>query len=370
MATLNVSVVFNERALMRVLIVLPSLANKAPIKVAHGIVDGLVSIGVTCEVWYFDKIEEIIFNCPAKRINFFSKSLVGQFDIIHSHGIRPDAWVAKLRIFGNKVPSVSTIHNYVDEDLRYGYGWLVGFVFAKVWRYFWKFQTRLVVLSEHAKSYYKNLSKYDQKIVVVGNGVPEYEPKKLDDNDINKINDLKKNQAFIFGACAQLMERKGLDQMISALQKHPDCGLILVGDGPSFSQLKKMTQSLGIAHRCFFTGFRHNARDFIPYFDAVVIPSRSEGFPLAFIEATAAGKATILSDIPVFREISSERVSVFFELDDLDSLDFAIINVKSDALKLGKQARELYESRFTVEKMAMGYQRCYIRLLNIANNNS
>ena len=345
---------------MKVLIILPSLANRGPILVAQQIVSGLRKLNIYCEVWYFDAIHELSFACPTRNISFFEKLNIDQFDLIHSHSFRPDAWVAKLRITGVKTHSITTIHNYVDIDLKYQYGTLVSCIFSPIWRYLWRFQTKVIVLSKDAHAYYR-LSLPDEKIIVIGNGLSDHGAATLPKRDFNRIYNLK-SKHFVLGACAQVTKRKGLEQIVDALVRHRDCAFVLVGDGPQLRQLQSQAESLGVSERCLFLGFRPNARDFVPHFDAVTLPSRSEGFPLSFIEAASAARPVLLSDIPIFQEIVPRGAASFFRLDDPSSLSEAIYELRRRQTDLGAAVRTLYEENFSVDAMADKYVDCYRQL--------
>ena len=81
--------------MMRVAFILPSLANKGPIIVARDIVNELSKKDdIECKVFYFDDITELTFACPVKKISFISKINFEEFDIIHSHMLRPDLYAA------------------------------------------------------------------------------------------------------------------------------------------------------------------------------------------------------------------------------------------------------------------------------------
>jgi glycosyltransferase involved in cell wall biosynthesis len=74
-----------------------------------------------------------------------------------------------------------------------------------------------------------------------------------------------------------------------------------------------------------------------------VFPSTYEGFGIPILEAMAAGKPMVLSDIPVFREITESR-SVYFSPDDAKDMALAI-------------KRVLTSSSLIHEDIAFGFQR-------------
>lgn len=77
--------------------------------------------------------------------------------------------------------------------------------------------------------------------------------------------------------------------------------LIIVGEGKERRVLEKRAARLGLASRIFFEG----KTDALPYYalaDCVLMPSRYEGYGLVIIEALAAGKPVIATDVGIARE--------------------------------------------------------------------
>jgi glycosyltransferase involved in cell wall biosynthesis len=89
------------------------------------------------------------------------------------------------------------------------------------------------------------------------------------------------------------------------LAARPDVVYLLVGDGPERARLESRCRALGLAERVRSVGWID--RDEIPAYlrlaDIVVMASESEGLPLVYLEAQAAGRLLIASDIPATREL-------------------------------------------------------------------
>ena len=84
----------------------------------------------------------------------------------------------------------------------------------------------------------------------------------------------------------------------------PDACLIVVGDGGERARLQLLAAASGIAERVFFEG----AQDAAPYYaiaDLVLVPSRYEGYGLVIVEALAAGKPALSTDVGVAREMGA-----------------------------------------------------------------
>jgi len=101
---------------------------------------------------------------------------------------------------------------------------------------------------------------------------------------------------------ARLEKEKDVALAIDALAKTPqDVCLIIVGEGSQKKKLEKKAGTLGLAGRVFFEG----ATDPWPYYalaDLILVPSKFEGYGLVIVEALAAEKPVLATDVGVARE--------------------------------------------------------------------
>ncbi len=351
--------------MMNVAVILPSLANKAPIQVAKDLTAKMVLSGINVCVYYFDDVVEVDFSCKTERISFFKNIDFDGFDIIHSHMLRPDAYVWYRRLLDSckKTGFVSTIHNIVEEDLCFNYGGFRAYVFSRLWRVFWSAQDELIVLNNSAQKYYFNFLKR-RKTNVIYNGRALTTSAYIEEEDECLLNKLR-SEFHVLGACAVLTRRKGLDQIIRILPARKEYALVVVGDGPARTELKNLAIELGVSDRCKFLGYRANAQSFLAQFDIYVMPSRSEGLPLALLEAAGNKLPVVCSDIEVFKEIFTDKEVSFFELqnelDLIKALDSCLKNKTTLAFNIYKK----YTERFTDEFMAKRYIELFLRLIKI-----
>lgn len=109
---------------------------------------------------------------------------------------------------------------------------------------------------------------------------------------------------FVFVSVCRLVEKKGVDNAIRALgvvtRKHPDCRLLVVGEGPYEAELHRLAQLCGDG-RVIFAGAAPDEAlaDHYRLGDVFVMPNRAlangdtEGFGLVFLEANACGLPVI-----------------------------------------------------------------------------
>ena len=94
-----------------------------------------------------------------------------------------------------------------------------------------------------------------------------------------------KNQALFIEAAARVVARA------------PRVRFAIVGDGELRKDLEAQTSRLGLAGRTVFTGFRRDAARLCADFDVMVLTSRNEGTPVTLIEALAAGRPVVSTEV-------------------------------------------------------------------------
>lgn len=100
----------------------------------------------------------------------------------------------------------------------------------------------------------------------------------------------------VIGAVGRLHRQKGFDVLITAFRalRDTDCALRICGTGPEEASLRTLAQG---DRRISFDGFAEQTTEFLSGVDAVALPSRWEAFGLVALEARAAGRAVLASDI-------------------------------------------------------------------------
>ena len=346
---------------MKIAYIIPSLAKSGPIKVVHQLVENL-SKEHKIAIYYFkvpENRETLSFDIPTYHIQFSDKIDFDHYDIIHSHGVLPDAYVWWHRRSVGKAKTVTTLHNYAKEDFDYTYGKIKSFLMVKFWNLVTSKHSQIVTLSKDAVGYYKQIWK-NKHIAYVYNGIPNIAEKK------NKSRQKKQDYVKI-GAIASaggINQRKGLDQVIKAMPKLPHYVFYMVGKETEESEvLKDLAEQLKISDRVHFLGYHSDIESFIDSMDLFVVSPRSEGFSLALQEIVRHKKPVVCSDIPIFKELFTEQEIRFFTLEDIDSLVMAIRDISREGDAFVENAYEKFLLTYTAEKMAENYLKVYQKLL-------
>ena len=341
---------------MRIAYILPSLDAKAPIFLAKRLSDYFFECGNMVTVFYFDDICKTPFNCPVQQIKMSEPIDFDTFDIVHSHMYRPDRYVAKYSHLINHAKTVSTIHCNIKEDLSYSYGRLVSCAFSKIWlKSLSKFDAA-VQINDYLMDLYKKPLPQSRLIY---NGI-SLSPEKDDYSKIEeKIRCFHAEGRKVICSYSGIVERKGLLQILRLLKVRHDLAYVCIGEGAQKRELEDFAESNGIKDRVFFSPFKKNPYYVMESADIFAIPSYSEGFSLALLEAGSVGASVVCSDIPSFsRPFSTSEVS-FFTLNDTASLsravDEAILQKECKKVAL----KEKIESTFSEQKMFGSYEEVY-----------
>lgn len=335
---------------MKIAYIVPSLAAKGPVIVVRDLSELMTLNGHQCVVYYFDKIIEMTFSCQTKRIDGLIKFT--DYDIVHSHGIRPDKYVYKYREWSGKVKYITTLHNYIIQDFKYQYNWFVAQTVGRYWIKMLNRMDKIVTLTADAVNYYLRWLP-SHKVTYIYNSRILLQSEKCDKHIKNIIKGFKEDSVLI-GINALLTHRKGVDQIIKALPFLPNHKLFIAGDGKVRKELENLACRMQVRERCYFAGYVKDAYKYMEYYDIYMASSRSEGFPLILLEAAQYKIPTVCSKIPVFEEVFSPEEVAFFELDNIPSLVNAIKNVP-DGIKMF----EKYSHNYTPDKMYNEYLKVY-----------
>lgn len=346
---------------MKIAIILPALVNQGPVTVAKDIVCGILEKNSEIEftVFYFDKNPQIEFPCKCINISLWEKIDFSSFDVIHSHMLRPDFFVWWNRKRMKNIFKVTTLHQNIVANLTASYNRVIANIFNFIWLKFLNSFDKVVTLSGVMTQMYINKIE-KSKLLTIYNGRQFVlnDSKSIESEDDLLLKKLK-DKYTIIGVVAGLTKVKGICQLIKVLVDLPNHYLVIVGDGIEKEVLINESKELGVLDRCYFAGYKKNGKDYMPYFDIFAMTSYSEGFPLSVLEVSQFKKSVVCSDIPLFREIFEEKDVSFFELENIESLQKAIIVAEENKDFLSKNLYNKVKTKYSYDAMVNNYLKLY-----------
>ncbi|HWE38092.1 MAG TPA: glycosyltransferase [Isosphaeraceae bacterium] len=167
---------------------------------------------------------------------------------------------------------------------------------------------------------------------------------------------------FLLLFLARLHVKKGLDLLAPALadvaRDHPDLHLLLVGtDDGALAPFREQIRGLGIDRRVTYLGHvaGEGARRAWGAADAFVLPSRSEGFSMAVLEALACRLPTLITTACHFPEVAAEGAGLVVHptvADITAGLRGLLECSASERASMGDRGRALVASRYTWDRQA------------------
>lgn len=175
------------------------------------------------------------------------------------------------------------------------------------------------------------------------------------------------NSAIVFGTVGRLDEQKGHEYLITAsknvIRKIPNSIFLFVGKGKLKDQLIQKIRDNNLEENFRVLGYQENLPEILALIDIFVLPSISEGFPFSILEAMAAKKPIIATNVGGVPEIITNNVNgILIEPMDIDALTRSMMLLTLDAEKrncIGEMGYKKLIENFSLEKMVATTKEIY-----------
>jgi glycosyltransferase involved in cell wall biosynthesis len=220
--------------------------------------------------------------------------------ILHTH-------TSKAGILGRcaaKLAGVPTIVHTPHGHVFYGhFGPLASRLFLLAERVLAFITDRMIALTEGERNDYIALSVCDpEKLVTIHSGV------EIDRYMAVQVNIQEKKrslglypQGLVIGTVGWLLPIKGPMHLLRAMffvwKSYPETGLVYVGKGDLEKELREEAFRMGVSERVSFLGWRDDIPEIMQLLDIFVLPSLNEGMGRVLVEAMAAGKPIVASNV-------------------------------------------------------------------------
>jgi glycosyltransferase involved in cell wall biosynthesis len=214
------------------------------------------------------------------------------------------------------------------------------------------------------------------QIVAIPNGIaePRRNPE-LDVADVRSRLGLAPDDLMIL-SISRLAQDKGLEYLMEATAMLPATRrrvrVTIAGDGPARRGLERLAERHRVTDRVMFLGFRGDVGDLLAACDIVVLPSLREGLSISLLEAMAARKPIVATSIGSQREVALHgEMALLVPPADSRSLCDAILRLAEDPalmIRLGVNARAVYEHHYTENRMLQSYRQLYLDLVSTSPN--
>lgn len=169
----------------------------------------------------------------------------------------------------------------------------------------------------------------------------------------------------LIGIVGRLVPIKDHETMLLAMRDVVGAHLLVIGDGELRQALEARVRTLGLETRVHFTGWWSDIPSVMADLDVVALSSRNEGTPVSLIEAAAAGRAVVATDVGGVRSVVEDGVSgLAVPPGDPAALAAALQRLVDDpalAARMGAAGRAAV-GRFTAERLVTDVRSLYDEL--------
>ncbi|MRH42424.1 N-acetyl-alpha-D-glucosaminyl L-malate synthase BshA [Aquibacillus halophilus] len=322
---------------------------------------------------YFHEVEinhYPVFQYPPYDLALASKMAevidTQKLDILHVHYAMPHAICAILArdIAKHDVKIVTTLHGTditvlgIDKSLK------------KMIKHGIENSDAVTAVSNSLVKQTKEMLEIEKDIEVVYNFVDENEYH-FQENPVLKSQYRIANHEKVIVHISNFRKVKRVEDVIYAFKKITNrvpSKLLLIGDGPEYSEIYQLVQDLNLHNNVLFLGKQKNVAEILSIADLKLLLSEKESFGLVILEAMACGVPCIGSNVGGIPEVITNNYNGFItELGDIDMVANKAIQLLTDD-KLWQQFSEHgiehVKRNFNSKKILHQYEQLYDKTLN------
>lgn len=316
-----------------------------------------------------------LFDFPPYELALASKLVdvvrFEQLDLLHVHYAIPhasSAFMAKqiLKTYGINIPVVTTLHGtditLVGKDQSY----------SPVVTFSINQSDGVTAVSENLKEETYNHFDIKRDIHVIPNFI-----------DLQRFS-LKPREHFkqaiapgdekVLVHTSNFRKVKRTDDVIRIFKKVIEtipCKLLMVGDGPERANAEQLARDLGVAKDVRFLGKQEAIEEILSVSDLFLIPSGSESFGLAALEAMACKVPVISTNTGGLPELNVDGVTGFLsDIGDVDNMAKQAIHIleDNDRLSTFKEAALNRAKEFEISSIMPLYEAYYQKIITTVKN--
>jgi N-acetyl-alpha-D-glucosaminyl L-malate synthase BshA len=305
----------------------------------------------------------------SKLVNMVKKYHI---ELLHVHYAIPHAYAAYmakqiLAAEGIDVPIVTTLHG-TDITLVGNHPFYKPAVTFSI-----NNSDKVTSVSESLKKDTLRLFDIKNEIHVIPNFIKVANYDKVKPSDCQR-SAMATEQERIITHVSNFRKVKRIDNVIRVFnetQKVVPSKLILVGDGPERQMATDLVKSFAIEDKVLFMGNSNEVDEILCFSDLFLLPSETESFGLAALEAMVSGVPVISSNTGGLPEVNIEGVSGFLnDVEDVNGMAKNAIKLLQSPTLLAtfKQQARTASKNFDIDMIIPQYEKLYLDALNKKNS--
>mgnify|MGYP000641159201 FL=1 len=294
-----------------------------------------------------------------------------QIDLLHVHYAIPHAYAACMAKYmlleqGIKIPLVTTLHG---SDIT-----LVGShpFYKPAVTYSINNSDLITTVSKSLQKDTFNFFNIHKEIRIIPNfiNVSYYNSIKIDCNR----NDYASDGEVIISHVSNFRPVKRVLDVIESFNKISKIipsKLMMIGDGPDKTKAEKLAYEYGLLDKVKFLGKTQEVSKILCFSDLMILPSQTESFGLAALEAMISSTPVISTNSGGLPELNIHGKTGFLvEIGDIDAISKYSVKILSDKKALFKMKKEAYlhSIKYDINLVTPLYEETYLRALEMSTS--
>jgi len=293
----------------------------------------------------------------------------GDYDVVHTHTSKAGllgrfaAWVSGVPVIIHHVHGFA-FHEFSGRISRWLYRALERAAAH------WCHSIVSVNNEDREEALRLGIGKHGQ-VITIENGVNQERFDQSADSSLVRRELGIDSSGYLVGFIGRLSAQKNPATFLRAAKsistRIPDAHFVLAGEGPDMERMQQLARDLSVPN-VHFLGFRRDIPEILAAMDLFVLTSRWEGLPISVLEAMAAGKSIVATNIKGTRELLVDRKSgLLVPAGDPTATACAIAEMYQSpdlARCCAKNASEKAANCYTENRMQKRILRLYVRLIS------
>lgn len=239
--------------------------------------------------------------------------------VVHTHGYRADV-IGGIAGRSHQLPVVSTMHGFTGGTWRNRF-------YERVQMTALKRANAVIAVSGPLVPRLVAAGISPDRIHCIPNGFRQLAPLQTREAARRRLGIDEKD--LVAGWVGRLSPEKGADVMLAALARsHSEWKLSIIGDGPDMASLRRQADALDISDRVRWHGRIAHAGSLLSAFNAFVLSSRTEGTPIALLEAMSAEVPIVATAVGGVPDVVKSSQAMLVPPDDPTQIAEALANVR------------------------------------------
>lgn len=290
--------------------------------------------------------------------------------VVHTHTAKAGAIGRVAAILAGVPVRIHTFHGHIFEGY-FNRFYVSAFLFVE--RVLALFTKYIIVVSEAQKNEiaerYKVAKPNKIRVIPLGLELERFFSIQMHNGKLRSKMNIREDFAVI-GIIGRLVPVKNHRMFLDAVKQFSICSdtkvkakFLVIGDGEERKQLEEYARILGIDGNVIFCGWREDMAEVYSDLDIVVLTSLNEGTPLVLIEALAAGRPVVATNVGGIGDVVEDGVNGYLvPSGDVNNFSHRLADLVGDPQKrhgFGLKGREIVRAKFSKERLIEDMERLY-----------